>query len=548
MNNMKVKRYIIIVTVFAAVFAQTGAAAVSRSSPQAPVGSAVTPVTSYQSGLYRSPNPIDTSGNLVVTGNVAGGSFFRGVVPFNSTTDFGGTLAPGTVDSFLRYAGSNELSGSYSGKITPYYSQIQTVTTMAPGSSVVTRPPSMYIGDRAVQRSEFSAQQTRGTAGSEEQVYSSEGVIYVKSGTEADYSRQYITATRPFSMSLGELERAILSQTEVSPREKQLRQEQQLAQAEQYSKALERAGDKAAEMERRLTIKGNVPEEPSEEQVPGGITEKSEAQIITRQMKEEELGMQKEAPIARGKQLDIYEQMREQLNRLASQLQKEAEQMPAAEKREKPVEGKRGLGEKKKEQAGEEKEPKEGAGAKETELFEKISREEMGEQARAILREYKSFAVYSESKFDKYMLAAEEYLKEGRYYLAADVYTLAAIYKPDDPLAYAGKSHALFAAGEYMSSALYLSRAITIFPDYVRFKIDIVGMVGDKDKLESRIAEVREWLKNRDVPELNFLLAYVYYQMGRGDEAKKSIDAAYAQMSEVASVKVLKEAIYETAR
>jgi len=39
---------------------------------------------------------------------------------------------------------------------------------------------------------------------------------------------------------------------------------------------------------------------------------------------------------------------------------------------------------------------------------------------------------------------------------------------------------------------------------------------------------------------------YVYYQMNRPDEAKKSIDAAYAQMPDAPAVRTLKDAIYAT--
>ena len=53
-----------------------------------PVGSGTVPPTAYKSGLIPSTNPIDTSGNLVVTGNVANGMQFRGVVPYNSPTSF----------------------------------------------------------------------------------------------------------------------------------------------------------------------------------------------------------------------------------------------------------------------------------------------------------------------------------------------------------------------------------------------------------------------------------------------------------------------------
>ncbi|MBA7714887.1 hypothetical protein ES703_123919 [subsurface metagenome] len=103
--------------------------------------------------------------------------------------------------------------------------------------------------------------------------------------------------------------------------------------------------------------------------------------------------------------------------------------------------------------------------------------------------------------------------------------------------------YALFAAGEYMSSALFLSRALEIFPEYARFKIDLVAMVGDRDKLESRIADVEEWLQRSGAPELQFLLGYVYYQMGRLQRAKQVIDAAYEKMPDSPAVIALKRAI-----
>ena len=164
-------------------------------------------------------------------------------------------------------------------------------------------------------------------------------------------------------------------------------------------------------------------------------------------------------------------------------------------------------------------------------------------KAKSILGPHKTFASYSNDKFNQHIRAGEMYLKQGRYYRAADSFTMASIYKPDDPLAYAGRSHALFAAGEYMSSALFLSRTLEIFPEYARFKIDLVAMVGDRDKLESRIADVEEWFQRSEAPELQFLLAYVYYQMGRLDRAKEAIDAAYEKLPDSPAVIALKKAI-----
>ena len=175
-------------------------------------------------------------------------------------------------------------------------------------------------------------------------------------------------------------------------------------------------------------------------------------------------------------------------------------------------------------------------------------KEDVAAKAREILAEHKTFASFEEDKFNRHMRAAEEYLKRGRYYRAADAYTIASIYKSDDPLAHAGKSHALFAAGEYMSSALFLSRALEIFPEYAQFKIDLVAMVGDKDKLESRIANVEEWLDESDAPELKFLLGYIYYQMERNEEAEKMTYEAFRKMPESKAVAALKKAITSSLR
>ena len=158
---------------------------------------------------------------------------------------------------------------------------------------------------------------------------------------------------------------------------------------------------------------------------------------------------------------------------------------------------------------------------------------------------YKSFAAFSNDKFNQHMKTAENYMKQGRFYRAADAYTLATIYKPDDPLGYAGKSVALFGSGEYMSSALFLARAIEVFPEYAKLKIDLIGMIGDKDTVENSILEVRDWLKKSNSAELSFLLSYVYYQMDRLEFARKSIEDVAKTMPDSKAVKAMKMAIDE---
>jgi tetratricopeptide (TPR) repeat protein len=133
---------------------------------------------------------------------------------------------------------------------------------------------------------------------------------------------------------------------------------------------------------------------------------------------------------------------------------------------------------------------------------------------------------------------------------------LASIYKLDpgeagsDPvqagglaLCLAGRGHALFAAGEYISSALFLSRALKIAPEYARTKIDLTAMLGGQNKLNGRIADIKEWLGRSGSGRLEFLLGYVYYRMGRLNQAKQAIEAACEKMPQSPAVVAVKKAI-----
>jgi len=508
MRNITITTMLIVVLVSVEAIAQT----TSRSG-RTSIGRGVVPPSSLQrGGLIRSPNPMDTSSyssNDIVTGNVAGNKYFRGVVPYNSFSYLSAPTGTETVDSFLRYSGGGELYGRYTGDILPYYAPSRTVTTTSPGGRII-GGQTAYSG--------YLEEQARLAAPEASRQVSPLIPTLAKPRTVNELSGMYQPGARPMSMSLEEMEKLISAKGELSPATKQVVEQQRMQmeqeQLQRLEEALKQAGSKAAELQQKLERKGNILQQtqevpktteqfniqPEEEQAKGPVTSKLQTEILTQ------------------KPLDVFEQMKQQL----AALQEGSQPVTVL-------------------QSSQTADKKTVADGKQ---IEKLSPEELSSKAKNILGEYKTFASYSQSKFNRYMLAGEQYLKQGKYYLAADAYTLAAIYKPDDPLAYAGKSHALFAAGEYMSSALYLSKALTIFPDYVRFKIDIVSMVGDKDKLESRIIDVKEWLTRSNAAELHFLLAYVYYQMDRPDEAKKSINAAYAQMPDVPAVITLKDAIY----
>jgi tetratricopeptide (TPR) repeat protein len=185
------------------------------------------------------------------------------------------------------------------------------------------------------------------------------------------------------------------------------------------------------------------------------------------------------------------------------------------------------------------------------------------DRAREILGPYHTVASHSRAKFEEHIRAADEYLRRREYYKAVDSYELALVYQKREPLAQAGRGHALFAAGEYMSSALFLSRALEGFAaaaakagaegwqpeDAAAWLAILRGSFStiDKDDIENRIVDAEQWSKTSDSGQLHFLLAYVYYQMGRAELAKAAIEKAYEKMPEAPAVNMLKRAIESAA-
>ena len=269
------------------------------------------------------------------------------------------------------------------------------------------------------------------------------------------------------------------------------------AQLEQFKEELEQISDQAQQLEESLTDREEF------------LKRLKQKPPLPQQQEQEEIEESQQP-----QQLDVFEKMKQQLEEFQAKTDEiSAEQQPTPS-------------------------------SEDSQQIDKLAEIALSvAKAQAIRGKYKTFASFSDSKFNQYLKAGEDYLKQGKFYLAADAYTMASVYKPNDPLAYAGKSHALFVAGEYMSSALFLSRALNIFPQYAAFKIDLVLMAGDRDTLENRIVDILKWLEESKAPELQFLLAYIYYQMDRLKIAQEPINAAYEKMPNAKAVLILKTAI-----
>ena len=164
------------------------------------------------------------------------------------------------------------------------------------------------------------------------------------------------------------------------------------------------------------------------------------------------------------------------------------------------------------------------------ESFGGLSRAEISHEAKRIIGGHENHDSFAAHKFSRHVREAEDYLRAGKYYKAADSFGLALIYNPDDPGVLAARSHALFAAGEYISSALFLTRALAIDPEYAKVKVDFVTLLGGRNRLAGRIADIEQWLARSGSGRLQLLLGYVYYQTGRLSEAKRAIEAARRKM------------------
>ena len=610
-----------------------------------PAGLSTVPPSSIQSGLISNPNPIDTSGNLVITGNVRRGRHFRDTVPYGSTTSFRAGLGSSSLSSFLRDSAGAEDFGRYAGKyrVQPYYLRSQTVTTTRPGYSGVFRQTGTRINDRTLQ-GRYQAGM-RGI-GLEKQALSGKDTFASDSGLQGPQT-QYSTSAEPrlIVQSIRELQLLNRSEIGIPPQDQQLMVERYQEQTQDTRLKTQDTGLKTQDSGLKTQDLGTSLEQGfvvwSPEHKQSQVAEivqstkpdfnadvltpaltPSQADTVVKGLAfQDRSTLQKvtgwEPQVGEGKLdehgrdlqdqrnrlgSDVLERIKQQLDDLTSsvdaRLQAEADdarkdestkgdkfsyrQGPALDwskmgrfdesKKTAPrfrvdeLASVRAWSEliqaadgQKKSRFGFPETPNAGSYREKSSPLDelnKLSQADISAKAKRIRGPHTRPESFSKAKFNQHIQAAQGHLKAGRYYRAADSFALASIYKLDpgeagsDPvqagglaLCFAGRGHALFAAGEYISSALFLSRALEIAPEYVRAKIDLAAMLGGENKLESRIADIEEWLGRSGSGQLEFLLGYVYYRTGRLGPAKQAIDSAYTKMPQSPAVVAVKKAI-----
>ena len=308
-----------------------------------------------------------------------------------------------------------------------------------------------------------------------------------------------IAEVRPISTDVNELQRAINEQRALMQLERKI-DEELLQQALSVEEEVEEISDKLLIDDSLKPPQPHEPEKPESEKKPEEYNE-----IYQQIQKDMEAEVEK-----------LYEEQQERLREKEQQdKEKEAEPEDADEK---------------------------DAEAAPFNKWLNIGKDQR-QKVLEILGPHKTYKSFAEAKLSEYMMRARRYLKEGKYYKAADTFTLAAIYDSGNGEIFANKAVALFAAGEYMSASFFLTRGLTLSPEYARRRIDITEMLGGRDVIDDRLVEMNEWVKKSGSGELSFLMAYIYRNIGNTVMARTHISMAARKLPDDEAVKLLQKAI-----
>ncbi len=436
------------------------------------------------SGLIRKPRiNYGAIGDLVVTGSLPDGSYFQGIIPYNSTSEL--SILQGTLNSSLLNSDSLNAGGLfYPDSSSPFQSQFSPLPTITSFNrariSPRLMPPQMqFTGE--IGRSKLQSLSSLNAA-----------------------FKGYYTQSRPLTAEVSELETALAEQ-------RQLRKFQQ--DMDRILKEESLFNEDTLTIESR-EVKNDLQETKLLQHFkPPQPLEPDKPQTV------------EDVPTDYA---DIHEQMQKELDKEAEKLLEE----PAED-------------EKKIEPA-----TPDNAQTKDTEAVDKgpfgkwmkIGRAEH-EKALNILGSHKTYKSFAAAKYGEYTLRAKMFLKEGRYYKAADMYTLAAIYDRENAPVMAKKALSLFAAGEYMSASFFLSKAFLLSPDHAAQKVDLAEFLSSRDVIDDRLVEMDKWLQKSGSGELSFLMAYIYHNLGNTTKANQHINEAVDAMTESQAVRSLKKTI-----
>ncbi len=567
-----------------AVYASaSGASGYGNTSIASPVRSATTPLSSYQSGLVGRPNPIDSSSNLVVTGNVGAGKHFRGNIPYRSTTSMDAPLGSTSLDSFMRYTASPETPATSMGRYSPFYSASGTTSVMQPGMRSVFSPGTSYVAPRVAPRAVDTTRDALYVDVSPRVALPGETDFTTGDNGLGTAPRLRLwplsdgpeAAGKSFSEGLG----GPLLERRASPRSTEtLTGDDYRQQMEALQRRLGEVKTEVAQLEQSLAVRDALAQSSldhsdfglgneSESEIPEGSRKEQLLQETARLLAgttglpgqptryEEAVPLNSETDVVSKMQSDSEQRLQLYDPSRALSQTGSVRSQPAIETHQfsrvglaPPVPSKRYM-------------PSGGASptprASDTSVSgiqprdlkaspKRIAPETVVVQTSVtspIKKVDTALAATSLKEFTRHLQLAERYFQRGAYRHAAETYALATTYRPNDPRAHLGRSHALLAVGEYAASAASLALAVEIDPHSVVKRCDLIEIVGGPDAFIARFNDLNETVRAKANPQLQFLLAYIYYQMDRVEEARTAIEDAHRTSPSSVSIDLLKAEI-----
>jgi len=455
------------------------------------------------SRLAPMPRPDLQYGNRIISGDVAGGRHFRDTVPYFSASRFSSPLTDTgsqSVSSFVRRSAGNPFSAASRGQT--YYDPRQTVTSLRrDGQSGLTPPqwlPQTTIRDHALTQPQIP-----------------QGMLY---------------SAQPISTVSAEMERIINQQRGL----RQLALEYDMLRQQQTDTTTAEPDRRylTDPVQRRALDEILTPVKPAEPVEPDPIKRQQQAQI-------EKIHKELLAAL-----MEVEEPAEEPIAETPTESQSTAESMATGAPTTTP------------------RSPAAQAAADNTQVATTTTPGTVGtarttsggvvfsgdpletrRRALAILGEHKDFQSLADAKFRGYAEQAEQYLRDGRFYKAADTYALALVWHDDDPQAYFGQGTALFAAGSYLSSYYSFAAALKLDPDAALADHDVPALIGGRDTFEDALIELEKWQGTTDSAELAWLMAYMYYLDGKPDNAKLALEMAQAKLGDTDVFKQLHQAL-----
>ncbi len=519
------------------------------------VRSATTPLSSYENGLVATPDPIDNSSDRLVTGNVTGGKHFRGALPYRPPTSIDAPLGSTSLDPFLRHTAPSAVADESLGTSDSFYSPTGTVTTSGAGTAYTGQPSaSRYTSGPDLKLPPGETTSASMPVGDLVTGWppSTQGSAVA---TREDYEQQMRQLQEKLAQvkaELVQLERSIATgaeaarpETRTVPPDSPVLPDSvmQAAQPVAPSDALRRR-ELLQETARLLSATTGLPDGSAADGAAASDTV-ADAQPRLRLYEEQE-----QAPVSSGALLSIDALVAPRTRQTAG-APASAGELPAMQRIHETARAFDTANTVLNRPPTAVPSPQASPGAELPSGYRILG--QAGDSALSPIQAATNVAPTpasplssdssSSKMFERHLQSARQLMQQGQFQRAADAFALASAYRPNDARAYLGKGHALLAAGRYLDSALFIAKAVELDLPAVLQRTDLIQLVGGPDPFVRHFNELDRLIAADGGPQLQFLMAYLYYQMDRPAEAKAAIDAAQKQLPSSVPIDLLRSAI-----